>query len=215
MTAPSSRFDLVGTRTAVAGATGLVVGTILAFQVAWEAAVLAGWVVAATVNLVWTWRRIVGLDAREAKEHAGAEDPSRRLSEGLVIVAGVALLAAVGLLLARAGASQGGTKAYLICVGVLSVIASWATIHTVFTLRYARAYYRGGDGGIDFNEPSPPTYLDFAYLSFTIGMTFQVSDTNLTDKGIRHTALGHALLSFLFGAVIIALSINVVASLLG
>jgi uncharacterized membrane protein len=84
----------------------------------------------------------------------------------------------------------------------------------VFTLRYARTYYSEPTGGIDFNEEDPPTYLDFAYLALTIGMTFQVSDTNLTSKPIRRTALGHAMLSYLFGAVIVALVINVVASLL-
>jgi uncharacterized membrane protein len=105
-------------------------------------------------------------------------------------------------------------KAYLIAICVGSVALSWATVHTIFTLRYARTYYEAPDGGIDFNEDDPPTYLDFAYLAFTIGMTFQVSDTNLTIKPIRRTALRHALLSYLFGAVIVALSINVVASLL-
>ena len=94
------------------------------------------------------------------------------------------------------------------------MVASWATVHTVFTLRYARSYFRGSVGGIDFNEKAPPTYLDFAYLLFTIGMTFQVSDTDLTAGAIRRVALAHALLSYLFGAVIVALSINVVATLL-
>ena len=69
-------------------------------------------------------------------------------------------------------------------------------------------------GAVDFNEKDPPAYLDFAYLAFTIGMTFQVSDTNLTTKAIRRIALRHALMSYLFGAVIVALMINVVASLL-
>jgi uncharacterized membrane protein len=83
-------------------------------------------------------------------------------------------------------------------------------------LRYARLYYRSGQiGGIDFNEEGPPDYLDFAYVAFTIGLTFQVSDTNLSSKQIRRLALRHALLSYLFGAVIIGLTINVVATLLG
>ena len=124
------------------------------------------------------------------------------------------MLAAVGLLLVRAGGAAGGTKAYLITLGVVSVALSWTLVHTVFTLRYARAYYGVPVGGIDFNEEDPPNYLDFAYLAVTIGMTFQVSDTNLTSKGIRRIALGHALLSYLFGAVIVALVINVVSSLL-
>jgi uncharacterized membrane protein len=136
------------------------------------------------------------------------------MSELIVLSAGVALLAAVGLVLIRAGSAMGGTKAYLIALGVLSVALSWVMVHTVFTLRYARTYYLQPRGGIDFNESDPPTYLDFAYLALTIGMTFQVSDTNLTSKPIRRIALVHAALSYLFGAVIVALVINVVASLL-
>jgi len=81
------------------------------------------------------------------------------------------------------------------------------------TPRGTPVYYIDEDGGIDFNEPDPPTYLDFAYLAFTIGMTFQVSDTDLTHKVIRATALRHALLSYLFGAIIVATTINLVAGL--
>jgi uncharacterized membrane protein len=124
------------------------------------------------------------------------------------------VLAAVGLILLRAGSATGGNKAYLITLGVVSVALSWALVHGVFTLRYARSYYGPPVGGIDFNEDDPPSYLDFAYLALTIGMTFQVSDTNLTNKAIRRIALGHALLSYVFGAVIVALVINVVSSLL-
>jgi uncharacterized membrane protein len=88
-------------------------------------------------------------------------------------------------------------------------------VHTVFTLRYARLYYTPPAGGIDFNEADPPGYVDFAYLAFTLGMTFQVSDTDLTAKPVRHLALRHALISYLFGAVILGLAINVVASFFG
>ena len=118
----------------------------------------------------------------ETKENALREDPSLHLSELLVLTAGVAVLAAVGLLLDRAGNATGGTKAYLIALGVVSVALSWALVHVTFTLRYARAYYGQPEGGIDFNEDDPPNYLDFAYLAVTIGMTFQVSDTNLTRR---------------------------------
>ncbi len=93
------------------------------------------------------------------------------------------MLAAVGLALLRAGSAGGATKAYLISLGVVSVALSWGLVHTIFTLRYARSYYSPVEGGIDFNEDDPPTYLDFAYLALTIGMTFQVSDTNLTLEG--------------------------------
>jgi hypothetical protein len=90
----------------------------------------------------------------------------------------------------------------------MSVFVSWTIIHTVFTLRYARLYYAGQAGGINFNQTAAPDYGDFAYLSFTIGMTFQVSDTNIGSGQIRRTALRHAWLSFPMDAVIIATTIN-------
>jgi uncharacterized membrane protein len=98
---------------------------------------------------------------------------------------------------------------------LVSVFVSWTLVHTVFTLKDARLYYTGQPGGIDFNETAAPDYRDFAYLSFTIGTTFQVSDTDIQTKQIRPTALRHAWLSFPLGAVIIATSINLVAGLAG
>ena len=79
--------------------------------------------------------------------------------------------------------------------------------------RYARLYYLNGSSGIDFNQDEQPTYVDFAYLAFTIGMTYQVSDTDLKTRTIRATALRQALLSFVLGAVILATTINLVAGL--
>ena len=98
-------------------------------------------------------------------------------------------------------------------VASMTVILSWATVHTVFTLRYARLYYALG-GGIDFHEERAPAYGDFAYLAFTIGMTYQVSDTTIASRTIRRTALHHAYMSYLFGTVVVAMTINVIASLL-
>jgi uncharacterized membrane protein len=203
-----------GHRVAVGAAVGVAGGLIVSAFGIWQAAVLAGWDIAVATTIGWIWLALYHLSATETEQYANREDPSRRLSELIVLSAGVAVLAAVGLLLIRAGNATGGTKAYLIGLGVLSVTLSWSLVHTVFTLRYARAFYSPPAGGIDFNESDPPTYLDFAYLAVTIGMTFQVSDTNLTSKPIRRIALIHALLSYLFGAVIVALVINVVSSLL-
>ena len=204
----------VAARTAVAAVFGTVVGVICSLFVVWQAAILIGWDAAALSVLVWTWSIVWHLDGEGTQAHANIEDPSRHGAEAAIVTAGVALLAAVGLLLLKAGQSHGGTKAYLVTIGILSVVCSWATVHTIFTLRYARAHYESPVGGVDFNEKDPPAYLDFAYLAFTIGMTFQVSDTDLTTKPIRRIALSHALLSYLFGAVIIAVAINVVAGLL-
>jgi uncharacterized membrane protein len=103
----------------------------------------------------------------------------------------------------------------LAALAVGSVALSWLLVHTLFTLRYARLYYRGAVGGINFNQAEPPQYTDFAYLAFTLGMTFQVSDTNIQNHEIRSTALRHSLLSFVFGSIILATIINLVAGLSG
>jgi uncharacterized membrane protein len=201
-------------RVAIAASVGLVAGAVVSLWTFWQAAMLIGWDIGSLFLISWIWWVVRGLNAEDCKRHANREDPGVRLTELIVLSAGVALLAAVGEALIRAGNAVGGTKAYLIALGLLSVALSWGLVQTVFTLRYATSYYQAPVGGIDFNEEDAPTYLDFAYLALTVGMTFQVSDTNLTTKGIRRVALSHALLSYLFGGVILALVINVVSSLL-
>jgi uncharacterized membrane protein len=196
-------------------AAGLVAGGVCALLVAWQAAILLGWDVTAGIFLGWTWSTIGPRDAKGTQAIAVREDPSVVFADTAIVVAGMACLGAVAFVLIKAGSSHGGSKALLIATGVVSVAISWASVHTIFTLRYARLYYGGDEGGVDFNEEDPPTYIDFAYMSFTIGMTFQVSDTNISSKQIRSTALRHAMISFLFGAVILGLTINVVGSLLG
>ena len=93
------------------------------------------------------------------------------------------------------------------------MIVSWTLVHTLFTLRYADLYYGGEPGGIDFNCDTPPDFRDFAYVSFTVGMTYQIADTSVTDNRLRRVVLVHSLLSYLFGAVIIGLAINLLAGL--
>lgn len=203
-----------GQRVVVSLAGGVAAGIGFSFVAPLAAGILLGWDVAAVLLLVWVWTSVRTLDDHDTRAMARRDDPSRTLADLVVVGAGVAVLGAVAFALIKAGHSHGGEKAALIALGVLSVVLSWAVVHTVFMLQYASVYYAGDGGGIDFNEEEPPTYLDFAYLSFTIGMTFQVSDTNITTKTLRRIALRHALVSYLFGAVIIGLVINVVASLL-
>jgi uncharacterized membrane protein len=198
-----------------AGIVGVVVGATSSLLVAWQAAPLIGWSSAACVYLGWVWLTISRLDSAATSRLATREDPSVPVADLVILVAGLASLGAMGLVLVKAAGSHGTTKASLIALGVLSVALSWASVHTVFTLRYARAFYGPGKGeGIDFHNDEPPDYGDFAYVAFTIGLTFQVSDTDINSKHIRRLALRHALLSFLFGAIIVGLTINVVASLL-
>ena len=153
------------------------------------------------------------IDARQTGEKAEREDPTTAAADLILLTAAVASLVAVGFVLVRASAAHGILKALHIAFGVASVISSWAVVHTVFALRYAQIYYSSADGGADFHESARPAFSDFAYLAFTVGMTFQVSDTELNSKEFRATVLRHSLLSYLFGTVIVALTINIVAGL--
>jgi uncharacterized membrane protein len=174
---------------------------------------LIGWDVLAVVFCGWVWSAVWGLDGESTASHAQRENPGRDLADLVLLGAAAASLIAVGVVLFGAGQAAGNLKYVPAGLALVSVFVSRTLVHTVFTLKYARLYYRGQAGGIDFNQSAAPGYSDFAYLSFTIGMTFQVSDTNTESRQIRRTALRHAWLSFPLGAVIIATSINLVSGL--
>jgi uncharacterized membrane protein len=174
---------------------------------------LLGWDVAALFFLIWAWWTMWPRDAADTARLAVREDPNRPLTDAMLLGACLASLLGIGVVLANAGSERGFTKLPQVVLEMLSVLLSWTVIHTVHTARYARIYYSDSDGGVEFHQDEPPQYRDFAYMSFTVGMTFQVSDTNLRSTAMRTTALRHALLSYLFGAVIIAATINLVASL--
>lgn len=175
--------------------------------------VLVGWDFASLVYLTWLWITIRNRNARATAERAMITDPDRAVTDLVLLSAAVASLVAVGFVLVRAGQMQGSGELFRVGLALVSVVISWAVVHVIFTLRYAHLYYDGEVGGIDFNQPDRPTYTDFAYLAFTVGMTFQVSDTSLRSSVIRRAALRHALLSYLFGTGILATTINLVASL--
>ncbi len=201
-----------GFRVLVSFAVGIAAFGVAWLATPWQAATLIGWNVAATVFIAWVWFKVAGMDGEATARHAAIEDLSRPTADLILIIASVASLVGVGLALLEASDTEGLEKAMIVGNSSVSVILSWATVHTVFTLRYAKLYYAAG-GGIDFNGDRAPTYTDFAYLAFTIGMTYQVSDTSIASKAIRRTALRHAYMSYLFGTVIVAMTINVVAGL--
>jgi uncharacterized membrane protein len=213
--AASDRNGLAARRTGtalVAAAATAVVTLVLG--AAWPIALSCAWGIAALAIVARVWWRVGRMDAAATKSHARAEDFSRPVADAAVLAASVASLVAVGYTIITAGNRAGTTKALLILLAIAVVALSWLTVHTLYMLRYGDTYYGDPIGGIDFNADEPPSYHDFAYVAFTIGMTFQVSDTSLTSSRLRRLALRHALLSFVFGAVILALTINSVASLL-
>jgi len=105
----------------------------------------------------------------------------------------------------------------LVGFAALTVVLSWTVVNTVFTLRYADQHFGSGAVGIAFGDtdgPEAPTYRDFAYVAFTIGMCYQVSDTTVRDRRIRRTVLSHALLAYVFGVAIVGGSVNLIAGLI-
>ncbi|MCU1457828.1 MAG: hypothetical protein JWL73_1920 [Actinomycetia bacterium] len=194
---------------------GLVAGAIAALFGPWQIAVPLVWDVAAAVFLVWVWSEIHHFGSEETRARARLEDPSKRSARLILLTASVTSLASVALALMKAQQSGGLETFMLTLVAVLTVALSWGSVHTVFTLRYAHLYYEEPQGGIDFKSKTEtdPDFRDFAYVAFTIGMTFQVSDTDIQKRRIRRSVLGHAMLSYLFGTVIVAVTINVLAGL--
>ena len=201
------------TRLIVSTIVGVAVGLAVGVPAKWQLGILSGWIAGGLAYEMWLWLTIRSMDAGQTSAHAVREDAGRALTDVAVLVASVASLLSVGLVIATSSSTQGVSKAIHVGLSVLGVVVGWVMVHLSYTTRYARLYYTGVDGGIDFQEDDPPCYMDFAYLGFTIGMTFQVSDTELKTKEIRATALRHALLSYLFGAVIVASVINLLAGL--
>jgi uncharacterized membrane protein len=197
-------------RTAVSGAAGFLAGLGVAAASDWAYAGPVAWAVAAAVFLTWTWAQVTGMDAADTEAHAMTEDPGRQSTDVIIIAASVASLGGVVFLLSQGGA---GNRPLTAALGLTSVGAAWITVHTLYMLRYARLYYAPPQGGIDFNQDEPPAYRDFAYIAFTLGMTYQVSDTALRNPTMRATVLRHTLLSYVLGAVVLAATINLVVGL--
>jgi len=210
---PAEGFVLTRTKVATVLAAGVVAGGAMSLAGYLEFGPLVGWDVATLVYLTWVWVLIWPMNAEETAQHAVRNDPTRAGGEVVLLCAAIASLVSVGFVLARASHTTGTSELLRVGLGVLSVVLSWTVVHTIFTLRYARLYYADDDGGIDFNQKQPPDYGDFAYVAFSIGMTFQVSDTSLSARDIRRTVLRHSLLSYLFGTGVLATTINLVASI--
>jgi uncharacterized membrane protein len=200
-------------RLGVSAAAGTLAALLTMGLGDWRYAPTVGWDAMAITFSAWVWLVTWPMSDEATAAWATTEDPGRPISDIFTLSASVASLAAVGVVLVRAHTAHGAEQAMLAGLGLLSVAVSWWTVHTIYMLRYAELYYADPVGGVDFNQRERPAYRDFAYLALTLGMTFQVADTNLQTSRIRSTALRHALLSYLFGAVILAAAINLVVSL--
>ena len=205
-----SRFD-ADHRLLIALLAAVVAGFLVPANADKAVPVTIVWVVYAVTVLLLMWTTIFMVHPRELPQLSRLEDSSRLLILLFVMVAAVASLFAVVYLL---NSMNAGNRPQRVTLAILAVASAWTLVHTTFTLRYAHLYY-GDDrkqakrpGGLDFPHESEPDYLDFAYFSFVIGMTSQVSDVAVGSKSMRRTALVHGVLSFLFNTVIIALTVG-------
>jgi uncharacterized membrane protein len=203
--------DTVAARILVATMLGVVVALTVGNTVGWRFA-LAGWVAGAGIYVVWTRLILGGMDADQTCRYATREDPTRWFADVVIVSASIASLGGVGYVVV-AGSRSGPETLQSAVLGILSVAASWFAVHTLFTVHYARLYYSDEPGGINFHDPEPPCFRDFAYVAYTVGMTYQVSDTEIGLRSIRATVLRHAMLSYLLGAVVLAVTINLIAGL--
>ncbi len=191
-------------------------------KLSWPAVSLVTWITFALAIIIMEWIIIFYAHPKEIRKIARLQDSNRTLIFLFVIVASIISLGAILFLLKG---TKGHAEAHVtghILLAMASVIVSWWLVHTLFTMRYAHLYYDTDTddgnttevGGLQFpGNETEPDYLDFVYFSFVIGMTFQVSDVEISDRNIRRLVIGHGLISFAFNTAIVALSINVVSSL--
>jgi len=205
------------TRVVVSASFGAISAVATGALGEWVYAPSVGWDVGAVIFLGWTWLVLAGMDSATTEVHATLEDPTKHARHAIVLGASLGSLVGVALLLFE---TTGADEVLAAALGVGSIALSWIVVHTIYALRYAWLYYdpdEGGTagtvGGIDFGTSGAPRYSDFAYLAFTVGMTYQISDTPLGTRELRRTVLGHAILSYVFGSLIVGGTVNLLVSL--
>jgi uncharacterized membrane protein len=185
--------------------------------------IMIGWLAYALSSISLAWVTILTSHPAEVKREAYAQDSSKKLVFIFVVTAAFVSLFAIIMLLKNPGGQAKHSNVTAIFLTLSCIVSSWWLVHTVFTLRYAHLFYGGiihtPDGqdvkpGLTFPGDEDPDYLDFTYFSFVLGMTFQVSDVEITSRRIRRLAFMHGVLSFAFNTVIVAFSINIISTLI-
>jgi uncharacterized membrane protein len=200
----------------IAGLIGLAVIAILFAATDWRAAtkLLIGWDIGIGFYLVLAITLMARSDVHRLKRRAANQDEGNL---AILLLTVAAAIASLGAIFAELATSGGATRQPgQLILATATVVLSWAFIHSIFALHYAHEYYGEGRdgqiGGMSFPDDKAPDYWDFTYFSFTIGMCAQVSDVTVSSKTIRRTVLAHSIISFLFNAALLALTVNIAAS---
>lgn len=198
-------------RLAIAVLVGVVAGGVAALALDGLLAVLVGACGVSLAYVVLAVSVLWPMDAARTRSNSVREDFQPLVQEATVVALSLVNLLTIMVILVRGGTETRTTGAVL---GLLGILLTWAMLHLMYGARYAHEYYRHPEGGIDFNDDEPPRYVDFLYFSFNLGMTFQVSDTNVSTTRLRAVILRHCLLSYIFSTVILAATVNVVLGVL-
>jgi uncharacterized membrane protein len=201
------------THLALGVVTGLAVGLVSGFFWTGSLAWLLAWSAGTLTYAAATWLTVWHLDGDETRQRATSEDIGRPLVDLAVLAAALVSVTVIGLVLV--GARTKHPDPARVVFGIVAIAGSWLAVHTMFWVRYTRRYYAADVGGINFHDDptASPRYSDFAYMAFTVAMTFQVSDTDITRNHMRRAVLGHAATSFVFVTIILATVINLVGGL--
>jgi uncharacterized membrane protein len=198
-------------RLVAAAATASLVALVLPAALTAGERLVAAWDAGALTLILLEWITVLAKDPVTTRDRAAAADPGRTAVWIIVLVANVVGLLGAAVLTRYARGIAGPRADLLVGLCLLAVVLAWTLTHTAFTLRYAHLHYRDdeeGAGGLTFPGDRPPGDYDFAYFAFTIGMCFQVSDVSVSSPQIRRTVLAHALISFVYNTVILALALN-------
>lgn len=208
-------------RLAITVITGAAVMVALPPEIRADTRMITSWDIGIAVSLLLAWLTMKGSNAHSTKRSTHDKRQSSTAILWLVSLAALASIFSLIFLFKADSQASGLVKAAHIGLSVLALMLSWLLIHTRFAFHYAHRYYVSGGpnnteelGGLTFPGGNEPDYLDFAYFSFVIGMTSQVSDVVVTSRIMRRLALMHGILAFTFNMAILALSINIVASLI-
>ena len=200
----------------VSTAVGLSAIVILFAVTDWRipTKLLTAWDIGLALYLALAFSLMARSDVHRLKRRAANQDEGNVAILFLVVAAAIASLGAIFAELGTVGGAS-RTPAQLI-LATTTVVMSWAFIHSIFALHYAHEFYGEGRdhhmGGMTFPDDNAPDYWDFTYFAFTIGMCAQVSDVTVSSKSIRRTVLVHSIVSFLFNAALLALTVNIAAS---
>jgi uncharacterized membrane protein len=200
----------------VSSALGLAVVAILFATCDWRAPtkLLVGWNLGIGLYLILAFSLMARSDVHRMRRRAANQDEGSIALLVLIVVAAMASMAAIFSELATTGGAARQPAQLLLATS--TIVLSWAFIHSMFALHYAHEFYGNGRdgivGGISFPDDNEPDYWDFCYFSFTLGMCAQVSDATISSKSIRRTALSHSVISFVFNAALLALTVNIAAS---